>query len=105
MACDPDELRHVPLFELLDDDETAILAAQVEVREFAPRQRIYKIGDIDGKAYVVMSGMVRVSTVDEDQQEVLLDEATPGQVFGFASMLEAIPHTTNAMAMDSVLCL
>jgi CRP/FNR family transcriptional regulator, cyclic AMP receptor protein len=105
MACAPDELRHVPLFELLDDDETAILAAQVEVREFAPRQRIYKIGDVDGKAYVVMSGMVRVTTVDDDQQEVLLDEATHGQVFGFASMLEVVPHTTNAMAVDSVVCL
>jgi uncharacterized membrane protein len=105
MACDPDELRHVPLFELLDDDETAVLAAQVEVRQFAPRQRIYRIGDVDGKAYVVMSGTVRVTTVDEDQQEVLLDEAGHGQVFGMASMLEAIPHTTNAMALDEVVCL
>ena len=105
MPCAPDELRHVPLFELLDDDETAILAAQVEVREFAPRQRIYKIGDVDGKAYVVMSGRVRVTTVDEDKQEVLLDEAGHGQVFGMASMLEAIPHTTNAMALDEVVCL
>jgi uncharacterized membrane protein len=105
MACAPDELRHVPLFELLDDDETAILAAQVEVRGFAPRQRIYKIGDVDGKAYVVMSGTVRVTTVDEDQQEVLLDEAGHGGVFGLASMLEAIPHTTNAMALEAVVCL
>jgi CRP/FNR family cyclic AMP-dependent transcriptional regulator len=105
MACAPDELRHVPLFELLDDDETAILAAQVEVRGFAPRQRIYKIGDVDGKAYVVMSGTVQVTTVDEDKQEVLLDEAGHGQVFGFASMLEVVPHTTNAMALDSVVCL
>src|SRR5450755_4946445 len=105
MACAPEELRHVPLFELLDDDEAAILAAQVEVREFAARQRIYKIGDVDGKAYVVMSGMVRVTTVDEDQQEVLLDEASHGQFFGFASMLENVPHTTNAMALGNAVCL
>src|SRR5450755_4104713 len=105
MACAPEELRHVPLFELLDDDEAAILAAQVEVREFAARQRIYKIGDIDGKAYVVMSGTVRVTTVDEDQQEVLIDEAGHGQFFGFASMLENVPHTTNAMALDDAVCL
>ncbi|HEY4380944.1 MAG TPA: DUF1003 domain-containing protein [Acidobacteriaceae bacterium] len=105
MACDPEELRHVPLFELLDDDETAILAAQVEVREFAARQRIYKIGDLDGKAYVVMSGSVRVTTVDEDQQEVLLDEAGHGQFFGFAAMLEGVSHTTNAMAIEAAVCL
>jgi CRP/FNR family transcriptional regulator, cyclic AMP receptor protein len=43
--------------------------------------------------------------VDEDQREVLLDEAGHGQVFGMASMLEAIPHMTNAMALDNVICL
>jgi uncharacterized membrane protein len=105
MACSPEELRHVPLFQLLDDDEAAILADQVEMREFAPRQRIYKIGDTASKAYVVMSGTVRVTTVDEDQQEVLLDEADHGHLFGFASMLEAVPHTTNAMAMERTVCL
>jgi uncharacterized membrane protein len=52
-----------------------------------------------------MSGTVRVTTVDEDQQEVLLDEADHGHLFGFASMLEAVPHTTNAMAMERTVCL
>jgi CRP/FNR family transcriptional regulator, cyclic AMP receptor protein len=105
MACNPEELKHVPLFELLDDEETAILAAQVELREFAARQRIYKVGDVDGKAYVVMSGTVRITTVDEDHQEVLIDEAGHGQIFGFASMLEGVPHTTNAMALEAAVCL
>ena len=105
MACAPEELKHVPLFELLDEEETAILAAQVEIREFAPRQRIYKIGDLDGKAYVVMSGSVRVTTVDEDQQEVLIDEAGHGGMFGFASMLEGVQHTTNAMALETTSCI
>jgi CRP/FNR family transcriptional regulator, cyclic AMP receptor protein len=105
MACAPEELKHVPLFELLDEDETAILAAQMEVREFAARQRIYKIGDVDGKAYVVMSGTVRVTTVDNDQQEVVIDEAGHGEFFGFASMLEGVPHMTNAMALVGTVCL
>src|SRR6516225_8716907 len=60
MACDPEVLKHVPLFALLDDEEAAVLAAQVEVRQFAPRQRIYKMGDPGGRAYVMVSGRVRV---------------------------------------------
>ncbi|HEX3571540.1 MAG TPA: DUF1003 domain-containing protein [Acidobacteriaceae bacterium] len=104
MPCAPEVLRHVPLFELLDDDEIAILAAQVEMREFAPRQRIYKQGENDGKAYVVVSGEVRVTTVDEDHQEVVIDEACHGQIFGLASMLEAIPHMTTAMAIEPTTC-
>jgi uncharacterized membrane protein len=105
MACSPDELRHVPLFQLLDDDEAAVLAEQVEVREFAARQRIYRVGDAEGKAYIVMSGTVRVTTIDEDQQEVVLEESGHGGILGFAAMLEGIPHTTNAMAMEETVCL
>jgi CRP/FNR family cyclic AMP-dependent transcriptional regulator len=69
MPCNPEILRQVPLFALLDDEETAVLAGQVEVKPFAARQRIYKMGEPGGRAYIVVSGMVRVTTVDEDHQE------------------------------------
>lgn len=105
MPCDPDELRHAPLFELLDDDEAGVLAAQVEVRRFAPRQRIFKAGEPANHAYVVLSGTVRVSTMDEDRQEVIVHEPQHGDVFGFASMMQQIEHQTTAMAMEEVVCL
>ncbi len=105
MACNPEVLKHVPLFALLDDDETAVLAGQVRLKTFAPRQRIYKIGDAGGQAYVVVSGRVRVATVDQDEQEVVVDEPSHGEFFGFASMLEQTPHQTEAMAIDEAVCL
>jgi CRP/FNR family transcriptional regulator, cyclic AMP receptor protein len=105
MPCDAEELRHVPLFELLDDDEAHILAEQVEIKRFAPRQRIFKSGDPASHGYVVMSGTVRVTTTDEDQQEVLVDEPAHGEFFGFASMLQQSEHQTTAMAMSDVVCL
>ena len=105
MACQPEVLKTVPLFSLLDDDERAVLAAQVEVRTFAPRQRVYKKGDPGGLAYVILTGRVRVTTVDEDQQEVVVDEAASGQFFGFASMLEKTAHQTSAIALEESSCL
>src|SRR6185437_9230249 len=99
-----DILRQVPLFALLDDDETAVLAAQVELKTFASRQRIYKIGDPGERAYVMVSGAVRVSTIDEDHQEVVVDEPGHGEFFGFASMLEQTPHQTNAIAVEETVC-
>jgi len=105
MSCNPDALKHVPLFALLDDDEVAVLAAQVELKQFAPRQRIYKIGDAGGRAYVMVSGKVRVTTVDEDHQEVVVDEPSHGEFFGFASMLDQTPHQTNASALEPTECL
>jgi uncharacterized membrane protein len=105
MSCDPDVLRSVPLFALLDNDETAVLAAQVEVKQFAARERIYKKGDAGGQAYVMLSGKVRVTTVDEDQQEVIVDEPARGEFFGFASMLEQTPHHTTAIALEPTSCI
>jgi uncharacterized membrane protein len=104
MACRPEVLKRVPLFALLDDDETAVLAGQVEVKTFAPRQRIWKMDDAGGRAYVLVSGRVRVATVDEDNQEVVVDEPGPGEFFGFASMLEQTPHQTSATALEECEC-
>ena len=105
MTCKAEDLRQIPLFALLDDDEMAVLAAQVEIKKFAPRQRIYKIGEPGKHAYVMMSGMVRVTTVDEDHQEVLVDAPSCGDFFGFASMLDDTPHQTTALAMEETVCL
>src|SRR5712671_1220410 len=104
MTCSPGMLKRVPLFALLDDDEIAVLSGQVELKTFAPRQRIYKMGDPGGQAYVIVSGRVRVTTVDQDNQEVTVDEPSYGEFFGFASMLEQTPHQTTAIALEEAEC-
>src|SRR5947208_7505840 len=105
MACNPEVLKQVPLFALLDEEETAVLAGQVELKKFAARQRIWKIGDPGGQGYVMVSGAVRVTTVDEDHQEVIVDQPAAGEFFGFASMLEQTPHQTTAIAVGETVCL
>jgi len=94
----------VPLFALLDDEETAVLAAQVEKKHYIARQRIYKVGE-PGRGYVLISGSVEVTTRDEDGQEVVVDRPLPGEFFGFASMLEGTHHQTEATAMDETHCI
>jgi uncharacterized membrane protein len=105
MACNPEILNKVPLFSLLDPDETAFLSSQVDVRKFSARQRIWKMNDEGGRAYVLISGRVRVTTTDQDNQEVIVDEPAEGQFFGFASMLEQTPHQTDATALEDSECL
>jgi CRP/FNR family cyclic AMP-dependent transcriptional regulator len=105
MACEPTILRDVSLFALLDDDELKVLAAQVELRSFSARQRIYKIGDPAGQAYVLLSGAVQVTTIDEDHQDVVFDQPASGDFFGFASMLDQTPHQTTAIALEETQCI
>jgi uncharacterized membrane protein len=105
MPCDTQILKAVPLFSLLDDDELAILAEQTELRTFSARQRIYKMGDRAGTAYVVISGTVQVTTIDQDQQDVVFEQPASGDFLGFASMLDATPHQTTAIALEKTVCI
>ena len=100
MPCDPAVFEDIPIFSLLDADERAVLADQVELRRFHPRQRIYKAGEQGEKAYVMLSGKVAVVVIDEDNQEVVVDTPTSGDIFGMASMLSAAPHQTTATAVE-----
>jgi CRP/FNR family cyclic AMP-dependent transcriptional regulator len=104
MPCPAHELRHVQLFSLLDDEELAILASQVELRQFNMRQTIYKVGDPGDCAYILLSGRVQLTTIDEDHQEVELTAPAHGDPFGFASMLDQTPHQTTAMALEECSC-
>jgi uncharacterized membrane protein len=104
MACKSEVLKEVPLFALLDEEELAVLAAQLSLTKFAARQRIYKRGEPAIRAYVILSGAVRISTVDEDQQEVVVDQPGAGEFFGFASMIDQTPRHTNALALEESVC-
>jgi CRP-like cAMP-binding protein len=66
MPCDPAFFENIPIFSLLDADERAVLADQVELRRFTARQRIYRAGEPGQKAYVLLSGRVQVVVIDED---------------------------------------
>ena len=105
MACNSEVLKEVPLFSLLDEEELAVLAGQVELHSFAPRQRIYKSGEPSAHAFIMVSGSVEVTTIDEDNQIVVLGMPIHGEVFGFASMLAQTPHQTNATAIEATECI
>ncbi len=100
MPCDPTVFEEIPIFSLLDADERAVLAEQVELRRFAARHRIYRPGDPGGKAYIKLSGRVHVVVIDDDNQEVVIDDPGTGEMFGLASMLSDSPHRTTAVALE-----
>src|SRR5436190_2591608 len=101
MPCDPSVFEDIPIFSLLDADERAVLAGQVELRRFNARQRIYKAGEPGEKAYVLLNGKVEVIMIDEDNQEVVIDTPAVGEVFGLSSMLSTAPHQTTARTVEA----
>jgi CRP/FNR family transcriptional regulator, cyclic AMP receptor protein len=68
-------------------------------------QRIYRIGDASGRAYVAVTSLVQISTVDEIYQEVILDQPAKDDFFGFASMIDQTPRQTSAVALEETVCI
>src|SRR6185503_9338343 len=100
MPCDPSVFEEIAIFSLLDADERAVLAEQVELRRFMPRHRIYRAGEPGANGYVVRTGRGQVAMIDDDHQEVVVDTPTAGEIFGLSSMLSAAPHQTTAIALE-----
>jgi len=100
MPADPAIFDEVPLFALLDADERTVLAQSVETRTFAVNQIVYQAGDAGGRAYVVQRGRMRVSVIDDADEELVLHIAGPGELVGMSSMLAESEHMTTAIALE-----
>src|ERR1041385_1037580 len=53
----------------------------------------------------MVSGSVRLTTIDEDHQEVVVDQPSRGAFFAFASMLDDTTHHTTAIAQEETVCI
>jgi uncharacterized membrane protein len=100
MPCDPSVFEEIPIFSLLDADERAVLAEHVELRRFGGGTRIYAAGEAGGRAYVMLTGRVQVSIIDDDQRAVVVDSPQHGEMFGLSSMLAESRHLTTATALE-----
>lgn len=98
---DPNIFNDVELFSLLDADERKVLAQQVNIVEFSPGQTIFHAGQPGGHAYVVQYGKVSVSLKTIDNEEIVVDIAERGEIFGMSSLLAQAEHLTTALALET----
>jgi CRP/FNR family transcriptional regulator, cyclic AMP receptor protein len=99
MATDAVLLADVGFFKLLDDDERAVLAQQVEHRTIPGGTTIFREGDPGGIMYVIRSGKVELWVYDEDRQRVVLANFEEGDFFGELSLLDQEPRSATATTL------
>jgi uncharacterized membrane protein len=95
-------LRKIPLFSEMDDKELNGVLAIMDTCTFVPGQVIIREGEEGGHFYVITEGTVEFISSDADGNELILDEAGPGQYFGELSMLTGLPRTLRVRAKDKV---
>ena len=96
------ELREVPLFSEMDEQEVAGIRAIMEEMKFKPGQVIIREGEAGDLFYVITEGHAEVLIRDADGTELILNEVGPGGFFGELSMLTNEPRAARVRATDRV---
>ncbi|MEO7909919.1 MAG: DUF1003 domain-containing protein [Roseiflexaceae bacterium] len=98
MPADPRLLRTIPLFIGMDDDECAAIAAIMDEQQFRSGQVIFGAEQTGGTLYIIQSGEVELSIIDDDEEKLVLEVLESGDFFGELSLLDGGSRSATAMA-------
>jgi len=93
-----ERLRAIPLFKDVDINALEALARRFVSRFYSPGQILYDQGDAGDKFYIVVRGMVSISTLDAAQQAIHLADLQDGDYFGEVEMVNKGRRTTTVKA-------
>ena len=101
-----DTLKRADLFADLDKKELRTLAGRCQERKYSAGTKLFSQGDTGTGLYVITSGKVRVTQAhDPDKAEEELDTVGPGDVLGEMALLDDLPRSATATAIDDVTAL
>src|SRR6266498_2377851 len=95
-----DTLRHVPLFESLDDEAARQLCELLETRDCKAETFLFRSGDEGDAWYFIERGKVRICVQATDGREVTLTELGRGDFFGDMALLDGQPRSANAIVAE-----
>ena len=88
------------IFGFLPETELYRLTQMAELRSFREKQPIFRRGDPGVSLIAVLGGFVKLSTVNMDGREIVLDVVGPGSCIGELAILSHWTHSTDATALS-----
>ena len=99
------DMRRVPLFADLTDAQLETLIQDFSRRQFRQDEAIFQQGDPGQALYMVESGQVRIYVQDEQGQETSVILCGPGDLFGELALIDGLPRSASAVAMEDTVVL
>jgi CRP/FNR family cyclic AMP-dependent transcriptional regulator len=98
-------LRNVAYFTGLSDQELELLGDSLGRRTFNKGMILFHEGSPGETLYIIESGQVRIFLLSESGQEISVNIFGPGDAFGELSLLDGLPRSTGALAMERTVTL
>ena len=96
------ELRQIPLFSEMDEQEVAGIRLIMQEMKFKPGQVIIREGETGDLFYVITEGYAEIIVRDADGEDIVLHKAGPGDFFGELSMLTNEPRSARVRASETL---
>lgn len=102
MPTDAALLAEVPFFQLLDDQERADLATQIDIVQFPKDHMVWRSGDPGGALYIIRSGEAEVFFKNDTGEKIIIDKPKVGDFFGELSLLDNGPRTASVLVTEDM---
>ena len=100
------QLKGVPLFSSLSDDQLDTISRTGSTRRYPRGHLVVQQGSPGDTFYVVVSGCVKVTLLSKDGKEIILSVLKSSDFFGELSLMDNEPRSANVIvAEDSTLFL
>ena len=97
-------LKQVSIFKGLDDKEVHDLITVAKKRTFRSGEVIFHRDDLGQMLYIIKEGKVKICLISPDGQEISLVVFGKGEYFGEFALLDGLPRSANAIALEKVEC-
>ena len=94
-------LHSLELFEDLKGGEMGALVQALHARTYRPGEVVFVEGDIGRALFIMESGKVELTRRGADGRPVALYTLKPGEFFGEMALLESLPRSAPATAVES----
>jgi CRP/FNR family transcriptional regulator, cyclic AMP receptor protein len=96
--------KQVSFFADLSEEEILALSSATKRRTFRSGEVIFHRDDPGQVLYMIKEGKVKICIISPDGQEVSLTVFGKGEVFGEFAILDGLPRSADAVALEKVEC-
>ncbi|MSQ73538.1 MAG: Crp/Fnr family transcriptional regulator [Betaproteobacteria bacterium] len=94
-------LRNVPLFTMLPERQLAQLTSVVSRRSFPRGATIIAAGEVTDSLYVVISGRLKVTMLEEPDREIILCVLGPREYFGEMVPIDDSTRSASVISLEA----
>ena len=95
-----DLLKHVPLFRTLSKEDRLRLAASLKRQSLKKGEVFFRKGSKGTVLYIINKGAIKIVLPSKEGGEIILAIFTKGDFFGEMALLDGMPRSADAVALE-----